>query len=125
MGAIAAAAAAAAEAVGGGPDGPAAEAARRAAEAGAAAAHAGFGALGGLAEQTAALRELVTLPLKARLSTSYTRMRTSVTCVICSIMDFRRQASSVDMRSQLLCGSWSCCRSVLGPLHQSLARREC
>ena len=66
-GAIAAAAAAAAEAVGGGPDGPAAEAARRAAEAGAAAAHEGFGALGGLAEQTAALRELVTLPLKARL----------------------------------------------------------
>ncbi|KAK9825828.1 hypothetical protein WJX81_000622 [Elliptochloris bilobata] len=56
---------AAAEAIGGGADGPAAEAARRAAAAGAAAAHDGFAALGGLAEQTAALRELVTLPLQA------------------------------------------------------------
>ena len=62
-----AAADAADAAIGGGPEGPAAAAARRAAAAGQAASRRGFAGVGGAAAHMAALRELVTLPLQARL----------------------------------------------------------
>ena len=62
-----AAADAAAEAVGGGPEGPAAAAARQAAASGLAVSRQGFVGVGGASAHMAALRELVTLPLQARL----------------------------------------------------------
>ena len=62
-----AAADAADEAVGGGPEGPAAAAAGRAAASGLTASRQGFAGVGGASGHMAALRELVTLPLQARL----------------------------------------------------------